>query len=186
MSEDRDILNRLLFTECRCKKKAPYLFIARLDPNGNPVWNPDGTLRPIPPSNLPDLTYIPDIRRVAICETLQCSFLSHWAGAEDGLSIRDRIMEWEAQYHAAQHQTNTRNIQRPHFSNIAVAGVGHSIGDTLINLNFGVLQDYSMPSHILFNPSFTTLVDNSTELSYQKRWELLMRWTLLRWLFGIG
>ncbi|KAI0813988.1 hypothetical protein GGR55DRAFT_633463 [Xylaria sp. FL0064] len=165
----------MLDPECYCGNSAPYLFITRLDHHGDPIWNqPEGVLR------------------VAICATLNCKFRRHWEG-EDAVSMGERIMQWKAQYQL--HQVNTlpyeirENAQRPQFYDVAVAGannrVGNSIGDT-INLNFGLVQDYSNAMQLTFGPFFARLVDNSTDLPYHRRRQLLLKGALLDWLLGLG
>ncbi|KAI1419925.1 hypothetical protein F5Y12DRAFT_176239 [Xylaria sp. FL1777] len=154
-TQDTDMFNSLLYPECLCRKRAPYILIARLDRNGDPVWKPDSAA---------SLISILDIRRVAICETLDCNFLLDWAEG-----------------HATQRGVN-RNAQRSQFDQVGIAGDGNNIGDYFVNMNFGLLQENSIPISMLHHPSFRTLVDNSTRLPEQRRWELI---SWLIFLFGM-
>ncbi|KAI0502724.1 hypothetical protein F5B22DRAFT_632285 [Xylaria bambusicola] len=147
-----DALDNILFTECRCHKKAPYLLMIPLDQNGDPAWN-----------------HPQHIYRAAICRELQCGFFSPLRNCENEIPMAEKYKHWESQYalyqSQAMQQENLRSISRSQIEDARIEGNGSRIGNDLINLSFNFLQNHSIPTSAPINPSFWTLVENSTELS---------------------
>ncbi|KAK5625324.1 hypothetical protein RRF57_001040 [Xylaria bambusicola] len=184
-TDDFEALDDILFTECRCHRKAPYLLMVPLDQNGEPVWN-----------------YPQHIYRAAICRNLQCGFFSPLGHCENGSPMSERYKLLESQYvvyqSQAAEQEGLRSISRSQIEHARINGDGNRIGNDHINLSFNVLQNHSIPTSMIINPSFWTLMENSAELSMlrnpsfatllanSERLEQQRRWLLLtKWMFGV-
>ncbi|KAI0097502.1 hypothetical protein GGR51DRAFT_540875 [Nemania sp. FL0031] len=149
-TQDSNFFHNSSSPKCDCQKDAPYLFIAPLDSNGDPVLSP------------PDR-----IRRVAICGGFKCAFNLPWAG--DGPSS-ERISGWRDQF-------SSRGIGGSYMDDIRVRGDSNRVGDTL-NLTVNLYQ--SQPHFLPLGPPAQPLMRHQSTIPDIITRELHYSWLLHR------
>ncbi|KAI1411849.1 hypothetical protein F5Y13DRAFT_51717 [Hypoxylon sp. FL1857] len=143
---------------CYCNQLAPYILLAELDKD---------TGQPIPGTGT----------KLAICQNVKCGFIARWE--DRGMAYRSHLMRELP-------RIGLPLAQQAAFENVATAGSGNHIGNTLIlNLNrpfsFGDFLQNSAPVPIVQSETFdfATIIENSAAIRIQRERESLLRQILL-------